>query len=371
MLTSAAYAGRQTTQGYIPKTLEHCERVHNNAPARHPRCRHPRCPSPPPSPFATMDPGARRRACAAFRVKLSRDTGTNLAAAAGEDLLGATFERQGEEVTLQSNPGLFYTILGDVIEDPTLPLDLPDHLKVAWYCFREAAEVHKHPVGMFNLYRCLYDGQGVAEDPAQAVVWLQKAADLGDPASQASLGACLLDGDPCAGVVKDAARGFALLREAVDEGYGMALHLVAKCYLKGEGVEKDVVHGVSLLRQVINQEDASRADAEVALASCYMQGNGVEVDTVQAALWCRKAVTSGDARATELLPIIRRCDFCGTTPARQLCVRFLKVRYCDHQCQLADWNHATDPHKGPCKEHRRRAVEASEKEAGDASPPAR
>ena len=140
--------------------------------------------------------------------------------------------------------------------------------------------------------------------------------------------------------------------------------------MKGEGVEMDAVHGASLLRQVINQDDASRTDAEVALASCYMEGNGVEVDTVQAALWCRKAVTSGDARATELLPIIRRCDFCGSTPARQLCVRCLKARYCDHQCQLAHWNHATDPHKGPCKEHRRRAAEASQPVASGASPSA-
>ena len=128
----------------------------------------------------------------------------------------------------------------------------------------------------------------------------------------------------------------------------------------GKGVEKDAAHGVSLLRQAINREahDAIKADAETALSMCYVTGNGVEADTVQAAWWCQQAVTGGDARAIELLPIIRKCDFCGTTPARQLCNRCLKVRYCDHQCQLAHWNRETDPHKGPCKEHRRRAAEA-------------
>jgi len=113
-----------------------------------------------------------------------------------------------------------------------------------------------------------------------------------------------------------------------------------------------------------------KAQAERLLTFCYMEGDGVEADTVQAALWCQKAAASGDAQAIELLPIIRECDFCGTTPARQLCVRCLKVRYCNHQCQLAHWNRATDSHKGPCKEHRRRAAEASQQDAGGASPSA-
>ncbi len=145
--------------------------------------------------------------------------------------------------------------------------------------------------------------------------------------------------------MKDAARGFALLREAADQGYDLAPIQIAECYLKGEGVEKDAAHGVSLLRQVINQEDCMKAKAEIALTICYMEGNGVEADTVQAALWCQQAATSGDASAGELLAVIRRCDFCGTTPARQLCVRCMKVRYCDHQCQLAHWK----AHKAECK----------------------
>ena len=73
---------------------------------------------------------------------------------------------------------------------------------------------------------------------------------------------------------------------------------------------------------------------------------------------CRRALvpTGGDAAVIESLPIIRRCDFCGTAPARQLCDRCLKVRYCNATYQAGHWNHATDPHKGRC----RRAAQASE-----------
>jgi len=302
-----------------------------------------------------------RRACLAFRVKLSRDTGLDLPAAVCESLLGAAFTGEGEggeEVTLQSNTGLFYAGLGEAIRDQALPFVLLDHEKVAWWCFREAAEVHKHPVGMRFLAGSLILGQGVTEDPVQAVVWYQKAADLGDAAAKVKFGAFLMTGDPRAGVAEDAVRGLELFREADDQGHDMALYLVAQCYLNGKGVEKDAAYGVSLLRQVINREDATKSKAERTLTICYMNGNGVEVDTVQAALWCQKAVMSGNEQAIELLSIIRECDFCGSTPARQLCVRCLK---------LAHWHRETDPHKGPCKEHCRRATEASQPEVGGAS----
>jgi len=68
-----------------------------------------------------MDPPARtwtatlRRACVAFRVKLSRDTGVNLTADNCEELLWATFcpdQGSSTSVGLQSDPGRFYASLG-------------------------------------------------------------------------------------------------------------------------------------------------------------------------------------------------------------------------------------------------------------------
>jgi hypothetical protein len=139
--------------------------------------------------------------------------------------------------------------------------------------------------------------------------------------------------------------------------------------LKGAGgVEKDAAQGVTLLRQVINQENATntvtKPMAETRLATCYMTGDGVEADTVLAALWCQRAADGGDVDAIEMLPIIRTCNFCGTTPARKHCERCRKVRDCSTSCQAAHWKRETDPHQGHC---RRRAVEASQQEAGGAS----
>ena len=299
-----------------------------------------------------MDPAARRRACVAFRAKLRRDTGANLTAAACEELLGGSFAWRGQQISLHSDPGRFYTCLAENIAGSTVQrfdLGFPVYEKVAWWCFREAAVVHQHPVGMNRLADCLLSGRGVTEDQAQAVVWFQKASDLGDTAAKTNLGGFLMNGNPRAGLVKDAARGFGLLCEAVELGCGQALLKVASCYLDGLGVEKDAVHGVSLLRQAVEQEDAMQAHAQMQLSDCYANGDGVEADTVQAALWCRRAAKGGHAGAIRNLPLILKCDFCGSTPARQLCGRCEKVRYCGRQCQLAHWNRAVNTHKGHCR----------------------
>jgi TPR repeat protein len=210
-------------------------------------------------------------------------TGTNLSAAACEELLCRTLEYEGETVHFDRNPGLFYVCLGESIASQMLAGVL-DHLQVAAWCYREAAEVHKHPVGMRYLSACLSSGVGVTADPAQAAVWLEKSAGLGDAASKAALGAFLMNGQARAGVAEDAGRGFELLREAVELGFTPAQFDLARCYLFGEGVEKDTAHGVSLLRQYANQEGDMKARAETGLALCYMHSDGVEADTAQAAL---------------------------------------------------------------------------------------
>jgi hypothetical protein len=109
-----------------------------------------------------------RLACEEFRVKLSRDTGTSLSAADCARLLGITFHcKGGEQVTLQSNPGRYYVCLGDAIGAQTIGAQtvavvVPNHLKVTWWCYREAAEVHLLPEGVGKIAVCYYKGEAGA-----------------------------------------------------------------------------------------------------------------------------------------------------------------------------------------------------------------
>jgi len=101
-----------------------------------------------------MDPEARHQACEAFHVKLSRTTGVNLTAAVCEALLDLELRFAANVEGMTAPPGHFYTCLGSAIVDQHIQLDIPEHLKVAWYCFREAAVVHKDPAGMGRLAYC-------------------------------------------------------------------------------------------------------------------------------------------------------------------------------------------------------------------------
>ena len=296
-----------------------------------------------------------------FRPTLSRDTGVNLTAADCEELLGSTFKFEGEPVSLQIHPGLFYCGLGEAVENQMPGFVLPNHLKVACYCYRQAAEVHNNPVGMCKL-AALFLLRGVMEDPVQAIVWYQKAADVGDAPDKCVV-MQIMTGDARAGVAMDQPRGFALLCEAAEVGYVQALFQVARCYLRGDGVEKDAARAVTCLLQLITRDDAATASVTTAqslLAQCYATGEGVEADTVQAAVWCQRAADGGDTNAIGMLPMIRTCTFCGTTPARKHCERCRKVRYCNSTCQAAHWNREMEPHKSYC----RRTAEASQPEAG-------
>jgi len=77
-----------------PKSSTHSRLSHNNARRR--RLRRPgRSPSAS-TPFADMDPEAMRRACVAFRVKLSRDTGTNLDASEVAQFLDKDIHPEGK-----------------------------------------------------------------------------------------------------------------------------------------------------------------------------------------------------------------------------------------------------------------------------------
>ena len=316
-----------------------------------------------------MDPEARRRACVELRVELSRDTGTNLTADTCNELLDTAFKFEGRkyrDINLQSKPGFFYRHLGEAITCLVPPFAVPNHLTIAWWFYREAAEVHADAGGMCELAYCYENGQGVKQDYLQAAACFQKAADLGDLAAKCQLGSFLVNGSPR--FPKYAARGLELLHEAAEQGNDHALHEVAVCYLNGIFVERDAVHGVSLFRQVITQAGRATPGAQVDLAICYQNGYGVEVDLKKAAKLSCRAAAGGNAKAKTLLEVfIRTCDFCGTANAAKLwCKRCRKVRYCDSTCQRAHWYCKTDPHKAKC--HRVTEASQEKKSCADGTP---
>ena len=89
-----------------------------------------------------------------------------------------------------------------------------------------------HRVALFAL-----KGIGLDKpDPIRAVMLLERAALVGYPASQYSLGCMYAEGD---GIPQDDLRSFLWFAEAAKRGHAAAMRKLAICYAKGQGCTKD------------------------------------------------------------------------------------------------------------------------------------
>ena len=82
------------------------------------------------------------------------------------------------------------------------------------------------------------NGQGVAQDDAEAIRWYRRAADLGHAAAQYNLGVMHAKGQ---GVPQDYAEAVRRWREAADRGIALAQGNLASMYANGHGVPQDHV----------------------------------------------------------------------------------------------------------------------------------
>ena len=134
---------------------------------------------------------------------------------------------------------------------------------------------------------------------AEAVAWIRKAAEQGDPKAQCGLGICYSEGY---GVTKDAAeakkwfaKGIDGLRKAAESGDSEAQTLLAGCYGEGNGVKADQTLSLIWLRKAAEQDFAR---AQLALALTYVT---VDKDRKEADKWFRKAAENGESDAVKLM----------------------------------------------------------------------
>ena len=146
-------------------------------------------------------------------------------------------------------------------------------------------------IGLGWMYR---DGRGVAQDNAQALMWLRKAADRGDGYAQAQndLGSMYYLGQ---GVAQDYAQALAWVRKAVGQGNSDAQCNLGTMYYLGRGVAQDYAQAVAWYRKAAEQGSAA---AQNNLGTMYYQGEGVPQDYVLAHMWFNLAA-SGAADASD------------------------------------------------------------------------
>jgi TPR repeat protein len=139
----------------------------------------------------------------------------------------------------------------------------------------------------FHLAQLYRDGQGVARNNDQALIWYRKAAEQGQVKAQNYLGWFY-------SAAQDYSPAVAWYRKAAEQGYAEAQYNLGWLYAKGRGVVQDNKQAVDWFSKAAQQ---GYADAQFNLGWMYAKGLGVTRDDGQAIILFGKAAQQGYADA--------------------------------------------------------------------------
>ena len=144
----------------------------------------------------------------------------------------------------------------------------------------------------FDLGFRYQEGEGVAQDLAEAAKWYHLAAEQGKAEAQVNLGIMYQQGE---GVPQDYIEAVKWYRLAAEQGEALAQSNLGRMYTFGEGVARDDVEAAKWLRLAAEQ---GRAAAQHNLGLQYQQGLGVPQDYIEAHKWFNLAASqlSGEKR---------------------------------------------------------------------------
>ena len=138
-----------------------------------------------------------------------------------------------------------------------------------------------------------FQGNGVPQDYAQALIWYRKAADQGNARAQSRLGNMYANG--YGGVAKNMTEAINLYRKSAEQGdtsgqYNLGIH-----YLYANGVPQSFGEALKWFRKSAAHDELGLAS--YALGAMYANGWGVEQDDVETTKWYKKAAELGQVDA--------------------------------------------------------------------------
>ncbi len=140
------------------------------------------------------------------------------------------------------------------------------------------------------LGRYYFEGAyGISKSYEKALLWFEKAYNLGSIEASVLIGIMHLEGD---GICVDSQTAVKYFKEAVEKEDEEARYLLGMCMFDGNGIERNRVKGLRMIREAANSDVIP---ANVFLAKAYSgQKEGVEKDEEETFKWCKKAAELGD-----------------------------------------------------------------------------
>jgi hypothetical protein len=140
------------------------------------------------------------------------------------------------------------------------------------------------------------------KDSANALKWLQMAAERGNADAQVALGRVYRNGTGVPRDLREAARWY---RKAADQGSIGAENSLGSMYESGAGVPEDHAEAAIWYRRAAEQ---GSAEAQTNLGLLCENGIGVTKDAAEATKWYRMAAQQGDVDALRALSRIEPDD---------------------------------------------------------------
>jgi TPR repeat protein len=139
------------------------------------------------------------------------------------------------------------------------------------------------------------NGDGVAQDDAEATRWFLLAAAQGDAIAQCNLGNGFALGR---GVAQDYTEAMRWYQLAAAQGYADAQFNLGVMFAKGQGVAQDYAEAMRWHRLAAAQ---GYADSQCNLGFMFENGQGVAQDDAESVLWYRLAAVQEHPCATAAL----------------------------------------------------------------------
>ena len=149
-------------------------------------------------------------------------------------------------------------------------------------------------------------GDGVPQDPQEAVKWYLGAAQQGYALAQYNVALQYRYGQ---GVDRNDAEAAQWFRKAAEKGHAKAQLHVGHAYRYGRGVERNDAVAIRWYGQAAGQKEPR---AEYAIGKLYEEGNGVERNYERALAWYRKAAAREYAEAEA--KVLRHDEFVQALP---------------------------------------------------------
>lgn len=183
----------------------------------------------------------------------------------------------------------------------------------AFSLLQAAADNGDNTEAILGVGLAVSNGLGTPKDPAAAIDWFQKAADLGDPLALFYLADCYLHG---VGVAQNQHKAVQLLKQASEKQEPKAMNALGGLYDKGiSGIlEKNFSEAFRLLSAAAA---LGELDAQGNLGSLYYYGRGVAEDQKKALQLWRDGAEKGNGLCMYFYAMALEIGVGGASPSKE------------------------------------------------------